>query len=91
MEGNNYIKETRKKFISGIVCIEAMEKQSLLKLQSDYENNKILEEDLTQEQVRRLKELYKEQIDSFKNKIELNKRNAYKLREELLRRSVGEA
>ena len=62
------------------------EKQRLLKLQEDLEAGVILEEDLTEQDVNALEELYKEQIsllkemkEVYKQKIEFHKENIKKI------------
>lgn len=61
------------------------EKQRLLKLQEDLEAGTIIEENLSEEDVAKLEELYKEQIsllkemkEVYKQKIELHKENIKK-------------
>ena len=58
------------------------EKQRLLKLQEDLESGIVLEEDLSEQDVDALEELYKEQIsllkemqEVYKKKIEFHKEN----------------
>lgn len=52
---------------------EFEEKNKVLKLQKDYEDGKILEEELTEEQKDQLMELYNEQIKELEDEIERSK------------------
>ena len=55
------------------------EKLNLLKLQRDYEENRISEKNMTEEQIEKLKQLYKEQIKDLKDKFKMYKKKANKL------------
>ena len=83
MDSICYMKENRVKFLNKIICDETIKKQHLLKLQKEFEENKISEEDLSDEQVLELKELYKTQINRLKEKFEINRKKAINLRKEL--------
>lgn len=83
MDSISYMKENRVKFLKIIICDETIKKQHLLKLQKEFEENKISEEDLSDEQVLELKELYKTQINRLKEKFEINREKAINLRKEL--------
>ena len=52
---------------------EFKDKQTIVKLQQDYENGKIAEEDMDENEKQKLLELYKEQIKTLNDNI-----NAYK-------------
>ena len=77
------MKENRVKFLNRIICDEIIKKLHLLKLQKEFEENKISEEDLSDEQALELKELYKTQINRLKEKFEINRKKAINLRKEL--------
>ena len=77
------MKENRVKFLNRIICDETIKKLHLLKLQKEFEENKISEEDLSDEQALELKELYKTQINRLKEKFEINRKKAINLRKEL--------
>lgn len=83
MDSISYMKENREKFLDRIICDETIKKQHLLKLQKEFEENKISEENLSDEQVVELKELYKTQIERLKEKFEFNRKKAIKLRKEV--------
>lgn len=58
------------------------EREKVLKLQQDFEAGKIIEEELSEEELNALENLYNEQIallkemkDMYKNKIEYHKKN----------------
>lgn len=58
------------------------EREKVLKLQQDFEAGKIVEEELSEEELTSLENLYNEQIallkemkDMYKNKIEYHKKN----------------
>ena len=62
-------------FLNSIVIKQDEEKLKILKLQRDYKAGKILEEDMTKEEHKKLIELYKMQNRTLKEKlkIKLNK------------------
>lgn len=73
---NNEQLDKKKSFAEEIKVKEDTEKTSLLKMQKDYEDGKLLEENMSAEQVSKLEKLYTEQITklrqdytSYKQKI----------------------
>ena len=59
---------------------EFKDKQTIVKLQQDYENGKIAEEDIDEKDKQKLLELYKEQIKTLNDNINVykNSLNSYK-------------
>lgn len=57
--------------------------RELLKLQKKYRNRLIKEKDLSSEELQRLKELYKKQIDYLENYIENDKKEILNLRRKI--------
>lgn len=57
--------------------------RELLKLQKKYRNGLIKEKDLSSEELQRLKELYKKQIDYLENYIENDKKEILNLRRKI--------
>ena len=83
MLNNNALFQVRKEkedFLNSIRINQDSEKLILLKLQRDYEENKITEDDMTREQIRKLKELYNEQILKLQNDYKRYRKKALKLR-----------
>ena len=70
---NINVQEKKSNFMDNIK-IEDNEEQRILKLQQDYKAGKILEENMMDEDHRKLIELYKQQNSELREKIE-NKKN----------------
>lgn len=77
-------KENKKSsFIDSIRTEEIIEKEEILKIQRDYENGVIREEDMTPEQVSKIEKLYIEQISKLRNDYSKYKDEATKLKGKL--------
>lgn len=77
-------KENKKSsFIDSIRTEEIIEKEEILKIQRDYENGVIREEDMTPEQVSKIEKLYIEQIYKLRNDYSKYKDEATKLKGKL--------
>lgn len=76
-EYNTKLEETKKE---DNVINEFKQERKIAELQKKYENNVIIEEDLTETEKENLVKLYKEQIDTIENNIqtELTKLDFYK-------------
>ena len=75
-------KDNRKqKFMEEVKRIED-EETKLLKLQQQFHNGEINEEDLTETQYKALNDLYDRQIDNLKKSIEIKKQKIKKMQEE---------
>lgn len=75
-------KDNRKqKFMEEVKRIED-EETKLLKLQQQFHNGEIKEEDLTESQYKALNDLYDRQIDNLKKSIEIKKQKIKKMQEE---------
>lgn len=75
-------KDNRKqKFMEEVKKIED-EETKLLKLQQQFHNGEIKEEDLTESQYKALNDLYDRQIDNLKKSIEIKKQKIKKMQEE---------
>lgn len=75
-------KDNRKqKFMEEVKRIED-EETKLLKLQEQFHNGEIKEEDLTESQYKALNDLYDRQIDNLKKSIEIKKQKIKKMQEE---------
>ncbi len=89
---NNIVEETKESienngdkgvFKQTIKIEEDKEKIRLLKLQEDFANGKILEEDINDEDTEKLFELYDEQIKKINNEIEIYKQKILSIKEKL--------
>lgn len=77
-------KENKKSsFIDSIRTEEIIEKEEILKIQRDYENGVIREEDMTPKQVSKIEKLYIEQISKLRNDYSKYKDEATKLKGKL--------
>ncbi len=77
-------KENKKSsFIDSIRTEEIIEKEEILKIQRDYEDGVIREEDMTPEQVSKIEKLYIEQISKLRNDYSKYKDEATKLKGKL--------
>lgn len=85
MDSNSIISQKVKRlsFIDEIRVKTDVERQRLLKLQRDYEEGLISEDDMTEEQVIGIEKLYKEQIKALKDKNEADKIKIQNLRKRL--------
>ena len=61
------------------------EKEKLLKMQKDYENGIIKEEDMTPEQVLKIENLYIEQISKLRNDFNEYKHKTVSLRKKVIK------
>lgn len=75
--------ENKKSFVEEIKVQQDNEKLNLLKLQRDYEAGLIKEEDMTDEQVSKVEELYKEQITKLRNDYDGYKQKIINIRKKL--------
>lgn len=71
----------KQKFMEEVKRIED-EETKLLKLQQQFHNGEIKEEDLTESQYKALNDLYDRQIDNLKKSIEIKKQKIKKMQEE---------
>lgn len=71
----------KQKFMEEVKRIED-EETKLLKLQQQFHNGEIKEEDLTESQYKALYDLYDRQIDNLKKSIEIKKQKIKKMQEE---------
>lgn len=65
---------------------EIKEKNKLLQLQRDYESGKILEEQLTEQQKEKLVLLYKEQIKTINENIEVYNKKLDYYKDEIIKK-----
>ena len=79
---NTKIEEKKSKFLESIKNIEN-EETILLKLQKQYRNGEIKEEDLTEEQKKSLNDLYDKQIANLKKSNEFRKNKILQYRKTL--------
>ena len=63
---------------------EFKDKQTIVKLQQDYENCKIAEEDIDEKDKQKLLELYKEQIKTLNDNINVYKNSLNSYKEKIL-------
>ena len=63
---------------------EFKDKQTIVKLQQDYENGKIAEEDIDENDKQKLLELYKEQIKTLNDNINAYKNSLNSYKEKIL-------
>ena len=89
---NNIVEETKESiennrdkgvFKQTIKIDEDKEKIRLLKLQEDFANGKILEEDINDEDTEKLFELYDEQIKKINNETEIYKQKTLAIKAKL--------
>ena len=75
--------ENKKTFVKEIKVQQDNEKINLLKLQKDYEAGLIKEENMTDEQISKVEELYKEQITKLRNDYDGYKQKIINIRKKL--------
>ena len=85
MNYNNVVNQQLNKssFTNEIKITPNEEKEKLLRLQRDYENGIITEEDMTQEQISKIEKLYVEQISKLRNDYTEYKSKTVALRKKL--------
>lgn len=82
IDNNTKIEEKKSEFLESIKNIEN-EETKLLKLQKQYRNGEIKEEDLTEEQKKSLYDLYDKQIANLKKSNEFRKNKILQYRKTL--------
>jgi hypothetical protein len=78
IENTTNVMNNKSNFRSNITIKQDEEEMKILKLQQDYKAGNILEQDMTDEEHKKLIELYKKQNDDLKEKIEIKKNNLRK-------------
>lgn len=71
-------------FRDNIIIENSLEENRLLELQMKFENNQIVEEDISIEDIEKLSILYDKQIEKLRNKIEQNILNTEKYKKQII-------
>lgn len=71
-------------FKENIIIENSFEENRLLELQMKFENNQIVEEDISIEDIKKLSILYDKQIEKLRNKIEQNILNTEKCKKQII-------
>lgn len=74
IEDNTYIFNDKPTFIGNIAIKNDEDELKILKLQQDYKAGSILEQDMTDEEHKKLIELYKKQNSDLEEEIEIRKK-----------------
>lgn len=71
-------------FKENIIIGDSFEENRLLELQRKFETNQITKEDISNEDIEKLNELYDKQIEKLRNRIEQNILNTEKYKKQII-------